>query len=564
MGSFFTNIQVRSEDYDGVVDALRNCNGFPVYISKVPHKGWISIYPESTESQDSDLLKKIVTSLSRYLETGVFGLLVHDSDLFWYVLSERGKVLDEYDSEPGYFSGSEVGPTGGDLEALRRYCVDGTTTDDLSNLLKGKPKRPSSLGDTAALMKALSENNFEKMQSLVSNLDHDDVFRGDSLARKFGEKLGLPDSRVCLGYNYLRQGEGRTHEIVHIKDPDRPVIKKAASSAPSLKKEMSIDIMNPQSRRTLSHSIGDQGEIGLITRELDEQLSWLGSIANEGGASTGIKFTLKASESEGGVFQDMLAFVAKVPGGSPRDPDFQPADPRDEAFWPQVVEFKKSEKPGLWSIELPQFQYEDRITIQLAFVLAKPGRHTIELDVQPLDEQGKTEANFKFDVDVKTPKPKLKLIVTEPTKYKLGSYELTIPGRYEVNVQDGLPGMGGLPFAGMLGTMLQLNAVKDKYGHLNVTVVDSKMRRGNSDIGQLLDNVRVRNKIRDFKALPAVNAEFGGVSFKYAVFKCSEMRLFGLLALGAHKDKVISFTAQQRGEDITDEFEEILKSFRAV
>jgi hypothetical protein len=192
------------------------------------------------------------------------------------------------------------------------------------------------------------------------------------------------------------------------------------------------------------------------------------------------------------------------------------------------------------------------------------GHYPLELEVEPLDERGATNATFKFGVEVNTPKPKLKLVVTGPTDYTVGTYQLTIPGKYEVDVKSGPGGMAGMPFAGMLPAMLRLSAVRDKYGLLNLVVLDQKMRRDASDIEEVLKRVRVQNKIRDFKTSPPVTAEIGGASFKYAVFRCSEMRLFGLTALGTHGDKMITFTAQQRGEDITDEFEEILKSFRIV
>src|SRR5262245_45629482 len=105
MGSSYTNIQVRSKDQQAVIDAVQNADALPAYVSPVSSTGWVSVYPRSTEDQDDEDLKQIANQLSQNLNTGVFGLLVHDSDIFMYVLSENGTLKDQYDSDPGYFDG---------------------------------------------------------------------------------------------------------------------------------------------------------------------------------------------------------------------------------------------------------------------------------------------------------------------------------------------------------------------------------------------------------------------------------------------------------------------------
>src|SRR5579883_1596598 len=134
MGSSFTNIQVRTKNADAVKAALEKAKILPAFVAARAESDWVSVYPRETESQDGETLKRIANELSREVNTGVFGVLVHDSDIFMYVLCENGQLIDEYDSDPGYFDGRNVMPSGGKMEALQKYCVPGTTVEELAKV----------------------------------------------------------------------------------------------------------------------------------------------------------------------------------------------------------------------------------------------------------------------------------------------------------------------------------------------------------------------------------------------------------------------------------------------
>jgi hypothetical protein len=97
MGSFYTNVQVKSDEPEAVMSAVEGCGALPAYVSRKAHNGWTSVYPKATESQDGAVLADIASKLSQALSTGAVGMLVHDSDIFQYVLCENGSKVDQYD-----------------------------------------------------------------------------------------------------------------------------------------------------------------------------------------------------------------------------------------------------------------------------------------------------------------------------------------------------------------------------------------------------------------------------------------------------------------------------------
>ncbi len=136
MGTFFTNIHVKSDNKKAVQDALLTIEAVPAYVSK-PDNGWISVFAYETESQDEESMKRICAGLSEHTKSGVIGTTNHDSDIFLYVLAENGVVVDEYNSCPGYFEGGDDPPSGGDAPRLVKYCVAGTDVSELENILRG-------------------------------------------------------------------------------------------------------------------------------------------------------------------------------------------------------------------------------------------------------------------------------------------------------------------------------------------------------------------------------------------------------------------------------------------
>ncbi len=162
MGNFYVNYQVRADSAEPVVAAARRACCGPAYVAPT-RNGWVGVFDEASR-QDQEMMHQLALDLSAGLDTAVFGFLVHDSDVFYYLLYERGSLIAEFDSWPDYHrSGGEseaedipsplprrhpdqlmlfdIGeppeaPTPGNPEAILRHCRPGTTMGQVRDLLR--------------------------------------------------------------------------------------------------------------------------------------------------------------------------------------------------------------------------------------------------------------------------------------------------------------------------------------------------------------------------------------------------------------------------------------------
>src|SRR5579872_3260930 len=81
MGASFTNYQVRSQDVGACIKAVGTVARTSALVSDCVN-GWITVYDEQSESQDTSELERIAKQLSAKLATDVFAFLLHDSDVF--------------------------------------------------------------------------------------------------------------------------------------------------------------------------------------------------------------------------------------------------------------------------------------------------------------------------------------------------------------------------------------------------------------------------------------------------------------------------------------------------
>jgi hypothetical protein len=180
MGSFYTNVTLRTTDEDRVAEALR-ANHREAYVAR-PQNGCVVVYDSETEDQDIDDLKALASALSEQLRCPALAVLVHDDDVLVYTLHEGGKVVDEYVSAPAYFDTAVAetdSPEGGDATRLcRAFGADGkaTTVDQILRTERAGGSGGGFIFET------------DRHQELV-------------------EALGIPEIAVSTGYNYIEEGE---------------------------------------------------------------------------------------------------------------------------------------------------------------------------------------------------------------------------------------------------------------------------------------------------------------------------------------------------------------------
>lgn len=131
MGLFCSNIHLRTTDRAAVDAAL---DGHPASVVLDAEGGWVSVYVEGLIEQ-ADGPERIAASLSTQLATAAISFSIHDSDIAQYWLHDCGRLIDSYNSWPGYFEGAAPQAIGGNLDELSRFCATGYGVRDLRRIL---------------------------------------------------------------------------------------------------------------------------------------------------------------------------------------------------------------------------------------------------------------------------------------------------------------------------------------------------------------------------------------------------------------------------------------------
>ena len=116
MGNFYVNYTLRGPSQQDVAAALvgRRARVTP------EHNGCVVVFDEESDSQNPAAIVALAAKLSAGLGCPLLAVLNHDDDILWYQLYVQGKLVDEYDSTPGYFDIREApsAPEGGDAGRL--------------------------------------------------------------------------------------------------------------------------------------------------------------------------------------------------------------------------------------------------------------------------------------------------------------------------------------------------------------------------------------------------------------------------------------------------------------
>ena len=170
MGTFYTNITVRHADVDAVVAVLEKLRR-DAFVTPA-HNGAVVVFDAHIESQDAKDIDRLAVPISKGLRSAALLALNHDDDLLYYALLEDGRLLDEYNSRPRYFNGTEQEAIGGDARKLAAAF--------------GVPERADGLDRLLHASKYTFET--ERHAALV-------------------QLLGLPPAAVGSGYDTVSDGE---------------------------------------------------------------------------------------------------------------------------------------------------------------------------------------------------------------------------------------------------------------------------------------------------------------------------------------------------------------------
>ncbi|APR82840.1 Hypothetical protein A7982_08189 [Minicystis rosea] len=262
MGSFFTNVHLRvapgaplAPVLDAIVE-LAHGEGFEPAGSAEPGDravvvlrdagGWISIFDEATEGQDSNKLARLASALSRAAGAPAVSVLVHDSDVLLLGLFVDGAAVDSFDSNPS-FSAAKPSAT------KRRKAA-------------GHPERWAALLAPGATVEALA-----------AAWASERLFAEQTLATT-AALLGAPADRMGLGFRYFESTPAASRPAGEVT---RLAFRLRARPAYELDAEGPVMIgtdLPPEyasERRTVALAVGDELRVSLGGR-------------NQGGAGVGL------------------------------------------------------------------------------------------------------------------------------------------------------------------------------------------------------------------------------------------------------------------------------------
>jgi hypothetical protein len=203
MGASFANVHVRKADAAACAKVLKTLISSRALVTDSKN-GWTTVYDEESESQNIEVLRELAKGLSLKLKTAIIAMLVHDGDVFMYLLFDGGELVDQFDSKPDYFgpvSDAKRKEWAGDFSRLLRYAKKGTSL---------------------AALKHASERK----------LKFDEVER----TREFAKLLGIDPARACTGFKYVQETKHK-FTLVYAKghSKDQALLVEAVSRGDSVK-----------------------------------------------------------------------------------------------------------------------------------------------------------------------------------------------------------------------------------------------------------------------------------------------------------------------------------------
>ena len=170
MGNFYANISLRTQNRDLVVETLRELRRV-AFVSHSTNR-WLVVYDRDIETAEPEDVGELAAHLSSVCGSIAVPVSDYDDDILWFRVYDSGRLIDEYNSAPAYFQGTQSIPEGGSEQAL------------------------------VAIFKVVEAE--KQVKEILHEREYAvQIERHAALA----EILGLPRISVGFGYRYLERGE---------------------------------------------------------------------------------------------------------------------------------------------------------------------------------------------------------------------------------------------------------------------------------------------------------------------------------------------------------------------
>ncbi len=179
MGSTYANITLYGPKQEPVVRYIAQ-QGWTAFVLPTVDKFTVVCEREG-DSMSEEALRALASGLSHQFQCPALALYVYDSDNLWYRLYQRGTLIDEYDSDPGYW--------------------DYWKPEEESKLLHYS-------GNASLLCAAFDtpETVWKVNQILQAEKGDDGYIFADERHRDLAQALGLPSFVAYLGFRGLDAG----------------------------------------------------------------------------------------------------------------------------------------------------------------------------------------------------------------------------------------------------------------------------------------------------------------------------------------------------------------------
>lgn len=101
--SAFSQIEISKDSFHSMLEDPIYANKGNLYLITHIHGEWVSIVELNVNIDPPVYLYEYSSELSQRLDTYTFATYLHDSDVFFYNLNNKGQLLDGYNSDYQYF-----------------------------------------------------------------------------------------------------------------------------------------------------------------------------------------------------------------------------------------------------------------------------------------------------------------------------------------------------------------------------------------------------------------------------------------------------------------------------
>jgi hypothetical protein len=136
MGLFYANLTVSGAVRPALLTALRRLRR-TAFVSPTVH-GYTVVFDQALDEQDFGAIERLGQALTEVLSCPALAAVLHDDDVLYLWLFQKGRVRDRYDSSPAYFDphSEPRPPQGGNTKLLCKLFHRSEREERVEQLLR--------------------------------------------------------------------------------------------------------------------------------------------------------------------------------------------------------------------------------------------------------------------------------------------------------------------------------------------------------------------------------------------------------------------------------------------